>query len=373
MTKPHVLLIDDKPEATNLSNDIHVIPLNPLDHGFEKNLVENLAGADLVLLDQNLELDQKLTLAVRDGASFVGTLRSWARSADHPLPPLVIYTNQDEAFADEVPAVGAAVPLNGSFVGREARIAPALDVEWLINKDDDHAAAHVSSLAQAAQKLREVAGSDARISFNEAVAFLGLPTDVAWRNNALENIIKWTPPISEIGAVASNARGTTPVLKWLLHKVLPYPGLLVSDGYAAWSLGIELNDFQSLVGNQSEQPWVIELGQSIYRGAAHDLCQRRWWAAGIDMAGWKLREKGYDLNDFHAALETLAVPGLRSVPQDLVVVINADLEEVGLASVEETQRLYPPGWPKEALDPWIRRDEVDRDEVARAMTDQNER
>lgn len=372
MTHPTVLLIDDHPFEVPLPDEIDAVRLNPRDDNFGTALAAELAHVDLILLDQNLDREQILGLSALDGASFVGNLRSWARAHELALPPIVIYTSEYDAFCDEIPTLGPAVPLAGSFIGREARIAPALDVEWLIPKDQPRSVANIASLAQDCLLLNRAAG-DRRMSLNEIGRFLKIPSTLPWSEIASAQLAKWRPPISEAGDAPAGSRGATPVLRWLLHRVLPCPGLLVSDLYAAWSMGIEPADFAKLCDVPSEREWVQALQATRYDGAAKDLGARRWWAAGIDFMGWCLRERVEALNDFQAALDELAGAGIRRLSAaEQVVVVNGDLDEAGIVPVEDAVQIHPPGWPPEAIDPWMRRDEVAADAVAQTMVDPTE-
>ena len=290
MTHPTILLIDDEKQSVALPDNVDVIAVDPEDENFGAGLAAGLKKADLILLDQNLHLDQVLGLAALDGVSLVGNLRSWARAQDLILPPIVIYTSEDEAFADEIPTLGPAVPLEGSFIGREARIAPALDVEWLIPKGETNSVAHVASLAQDCLALR-LAAEDARMTLEEIGNFLKIPRELPWSEIASAHLAKWRPPISEAEGAPAGSRGATPVLRWLLHRALPCPGLLLSDLYAAWSMGINPADFVSLFDVPNNREWVQTLYAARYNGAAQDLTGRRWWAAGIDFLGWRLRER----------------------------------------------------------------------------------
>ena len=244
MTVPSILLIDDEPLVAELYKGAQVRALSPADANFGGDLAGALTEADLILLDHNLNLNQTLGLAASDGASLVGHLRSWARATDVPLPPIAIYTSADDAFSDETPVLGPAGPLDGSFVGRQARLAPALDVEWLISKVAEGAAENAIALAQDSLKLRQMAG-DGRMSLMETVRYLGLPAGPPWSEIAFAGIARWRPPISEAGAARLGARGTTATLRWLLHQILPCPGLLIPSQYAAWSLGVELDGFEA--------------------------------------------------------------------------------------------------------------------------------
>lgn len=112
--------------------------ISPEDGDLSEKLLARLNDASLILLDQKFNTKSApLSLTAPDGASFVSHLRSWSRSTGKFLPPIVLFTNENEAFAREIPAIGAALPLNGSFVGREHLLAPALDVEWIQHKAEE--------------------------------------------------------------------------------------------------------------------------------------------------------------------------------------------------------------------------------------------
>ncbi|MER9222978.1 hypothetical protein NKI48_29605 [Mesorhizobium sp. M0644] len=356
---------------TDLKKGAEVRALSPADANFGTDLSGAIRNADLILLDHNLHLDQGLGLTASDGASFVGHLRSWARANEVSLPPLVIYTSEDSAFSDETPALGPAVPLNGSFVGQEARIAPALDVEWLISKNLNGAVPSAIGLAEDSRRLRQNAG-DGRMSLEETAAYLTLPKDPAWSDIAFASIARWRPPISEPGTARAGARGTTAILRWLLHQVLPCPGLLVSNRYAAWSLGIELDGFKGAAKGGGND-FAKMLGAARYAGPGHALYSPRWWAAGIDFIGWQLRDQSYEKGGIQQAFDSMAGVGLHPLaPPEKVVVVNSDLEEEGLAAIDEAVEIYPPGWPAEALKLWMRRDEAANDAAAKSMIDPSE-
>lgn len=52
--------------------------------------------------------------------------------------------------------------------------------------------------------------------------------------------------------------------------------------------------------------------------------------------------------------------------------VNADLEEVGLTALENAIQIRPPGWPSQAVDPWMLREEVAKDPVAKTMVEPTE-
>lgn len=369
--KPRVLLVDDEPSSALLPDTVESVLLDPESEQFGAELATELSNVDLVLLDHNLHLPQELSIQARDGASFVGLLRSWARGSEPPLPPVAIYTSEYEAFADEIPAVGPAVPLGGGFIGREARVAPTLDVEWLIAKGRDDSLAHIEALAHACLSLRTIMGND-KASLAEIERFVGPPKEVDWAEIASAQLLNARPPISEPGGQSHGARGATPVLRWLLQRALPYPGLFISDLYAAWALGIDPGSLAALEKNM-ERDWVRDLFAARYSGPGERLFPRKWWAAGIDLVAWRLRNRAHDLDSLQIALDELGGPGLVLLEDtDQVVVLDIDLEEVGLARLDEAAQIHPPGWPAEAVEPWMRLDVIASEPLAQAMIDSSD-
>lgn len=373
---PKVLLIDDDEASIALlpsGSDSRI--LHPNDGGFGTHLEQELQTADLVLLDHNLALSGELSLMASDGASFVGHLRSWARKRRVTLPPLVIFTSEYDAFSQEVPSVGPAVPLGGSFEGHEARLAPTLDVEWLIAKDPVNSGQQISALARACIALRKIAEND-RASLSEIQRFLAPPAEAPWETIAAEHITRARAPVGEPESTHHDGtRGVTPVLRWLLHRALPYPGLFISDLHAAWTLGIEPASLPKIVERAANSNWTRELAGCIYTGPASELFSRRWWAAGVDFAAWQLRQESESMQSSpRAALTKLAGPDLDPAEgSEKVVVVDTDFNEQGFAPIEEAMQLHPPGWPAAAAEPWMRRDMILAEPLMQSMLDPTDR
>ncbi|MGZ2382847.1 hypothetical protein [Rhizobium brockwellii] len=372
--EPSILLIDDEASEALLPDNCKAMLLTPGDDRFSAKLPALLDEADLVLLDQNLALSNELSLTATDGASFVGHLRSWARSSSLKLPPLVIYTSEYEAFANELPEVGPAVPLGGSFIGQQARLAPALDVEWLVPKDSKDAHADILAIAMAFVDLQEVAGNE-KLSLAELERYLKVPTESAWSEIAAERVARARPPIGEptTGSL-EGTRGTTPILRWLLQRIIPYSGLLLSDLYASWTLGLEVESLDRLLLEESDSEWIKAIKESVYTGPASGLSARRWWAAGIDYAAWALRQECDKSGSLKATLAQLKAGGVYPLPvADQVVVVDLDFNEIGLEELDNAMQVHPPGWPAEANEPWMSCKLLEKEPLARTMLEPADR
>ncbi|MDR6789246.1 CheY-like chemotaxis protein [Sphingomonas sp. BE138] len=363
-----VLLIDDEASSHLLPAVVEPVLAKPNDASFTRIVTEALAHVDLVLLDHNLDLSPELSLTATDGPSLLGHLRSWARLTGNALPPVAIYTSEEEAYAAEVPAVGPAVPLAGSFVGREPQLAPVLDVEWLILKDAAFSKSTIVELAQASVRLKTVAGNG-RVSAAELAAYLCLPENALWNVSALEQLVRSRPPLTEPGKEGSDgSRGVAGVLRWILHRILPYPGLLMSDQYAAWTLGVGVDDLDNLL--IGDKDFNQDLATCVFKGPVANVFGRRWWAAGLNFMAWTMRSAVDEASDEAVALEQLTgTPINIRDSSGRVVGHDPDLREDEFIDLDDAVQLHPPGWPAEAIEPWIRRSEAQKEPLIWAMVD----
>lgn len=353
-----VWVIDDKmnrTEARTFVPQAHELAVSTHhDDDFSDRLQE---AWDLILIDENLGEDPGPTPTVFDGSSLVGWLRAEARRSGRQLPCVAIFTTQPDLFEKEVPAVGPARPLGGSFVGREAYLAPVLDVEWLFAKHGDDKATiitQIAALGEAHEDARAVLGVDGA-SFEEFVSFLRLPADAPWRQAALLSLERARPPISEPATGGDSFRGPVSAVRWLLQDTLPFPGAFLSDTHVAARLGVTAASLNRLVRDPTEQ-WAKDLQSSLYTGPGAALFDRRWWAAGIADASLAVRVAVRGGEDAQTALKRLS--GVQEVAmlrdQDPVAIVDRDLLDAGIAGAGSCVQLRPRGWPPQSGNPWMR-------------------
>ncbi|MGY3487947.1 hypothetical protein ACVW1C_005830 [Bradyrhizobium sp. USDA 4011] len=372
-----VLAIDDEHAALPslpARFDLEVIdPTGDDDAEFSKQLTAHVGSASVILIDHKFRDETpSLSMKAQDGASFVAHLRSWARTRRVKLAPLVMFTNQEDAFANEIPAVGASVPLGGSFRGREHRLAPTLDVEWIAFKDEKDIANRISSLALSYEEVRKASGSNG-VSLGEIEGLLRIPAGAIWTERAKEELQSARPPVNEMDPSAQESvRGSAQVIRWLCQRALSYPGMLMSDLFAAWSLGLTVHGFRALANAEAKTAWLEGLHQCRYQGLLHDFLGRRWWRAGIGQLVWQLEEVSARSATRESALAEVA-PGIKVGPlvpiSTHAVAWTDDFREDSIRPVDQLVQLHPPGWPAEAMEPWLPRSEIERDRTLRAMCD----
>lgn len=373
--KSLVLSIDDDESEVKplvpVSLSLQVI--DPNSEALAKSLADWLPKASLILLDQKFnENADPLSLKASDGSSFVAHLRSWSRRNKTALAPLVLFTNDAQSIENEIPSVGPAIPLDGSFEGKEHLFAPSLDVEWILFKVAEDASARIQQLVDGFVSACGVAGKNG-VSLHELEALLKLPADKDWTENAQAELRAARAPISQLDDNTDDPFGPTQALRWLCHRALPYPGFLFSDRYAAWALGISVEVFQSIAAMECATPWLNELKSAHYRGPLDQFLERRWWKAGIDYLVWELDNETLKQGSRERAWEVLA-PGSNVSriysTSGYVVSWTPDLNEQSISDINVCLPLKPPGWPAEALEPWVLKSDLDSNSVLRAMTEE---
>lgn len=353
-----VWVIDDKMTETEARSFVpqphELVVSTHHDDDFSDRLGEEW---DLILVDEDFGENPGSPPKVFDGSSLVGWLRAEARRSGRQLPCIAIFTTQPDLFSNEVPAVGPARPLGGTFVNREAFLAPVLDVEWLFAKNGDDKSMlvkQIAALAQAHEAARTTIGSDGA-SFEEFVSFLGLSQQAPWRHAALSSLERARLPISEAAMDGDTFRGPVSAVRWLLHDTLPFAGAFLSDTNVAARLGVTVATLDRLVRDPVEQ-WSQDLERCVYKGPAAALFGRRWWAAGIADASLVIRTAVRAGDSARLSIQVRS--GVQNIEmldyRDPVAVVDRDLLETGIEGAENCVQLRPRGWPPQVDEPWMR-------------------
>ncbi|WP_420135047.1 hypothetical protein [Rhodopseudomonas sp.] len=373
--KPVVLSIDDdEREVAPLVPDetLSLRVVDPNSESLPKQLAEWLPKVSLILLDQKFnENADPLSIKASDGSSFVAHLRSWSRRNKTALAPIVLFTNDADSLKNEIPSVGAAVPLEGSFEGKEHLLSPSLDVEWILYKIADDAPSKIQQLVDGFTTTQKAAGKNG-LSLEELENLLSIPSEKDWTANAKTELRAARAPISQLDEQTEDPFGPTQALRWLCHRALPYPGLVLSDLYAAWALGISPEALQSIGKLEATTSWLKELKNVEYVGPLQNFMGRRWWRAGIDYLVWELDKETQNQGSREKAWEAVA-PGANVSrvysTSGYVVTWTPELSEQCIADINICVQLKPPGWPAEALEPWILESDLENNAVLRAMTE----
>ena len=174
-------------------------------------------------------------------------------------------------------------------------------------------------------------------------------SDVQWRGVALDHILQARPPIHSVNAQTSGAS----ILRWFLHRVLPYPSFLTDLHWTATRLGVNADWLQGELATDSELKET--LADCQYSGVFEGFLGPRWWRAGV--AGIIA-----DLTDGQPFNRTALRDGIRRICSDEPIFLTEErpvlaidpkaMELLRVIEAEDAVRVSPDGWPTYADDAW---------------------
>jgi hypothetical protein len=296
---------------------------------------EDLKRANIVLIDQTLADwadagNFPLPNRPRTGSALAEVFRS--NLQDRPVP-FVLYSKDLDTLPGGWPQER-----------REYVLSRLSNLDWVFQKSANSAdlesiSIQVSELANAAEQLGD--WKLERPREEEMARFLGLSSEAPWIDSAWDGIRDAYPPLHEV----TQQRHTTVILRWLLHRILPYPTFLIDDRQLAASLSVQAD---SILGKALPEKLNVLLQGAEYKGACSKFLGRRWWRAGVEEAIWQgTSGKPFDrealadlLGAEQAALrldESIVAP---------VVTYGTDLRpENALVDISKTVRIQPDDWP----------------------------
>jgi hypothetical protein len=274
---------------------------------------------------------------VFDGIALAGVIRAAARNAELSRPIIALNTGHAGDFSDLPQEI------------REHAIARAHNLEWVFLKHGSRSkkstADRILELADAQARLPE--HWDARNGEQALLAILG------GRSEELGDVLDAWPPVREIG----RDTGGVAILRWLLHRILPYPCFLIDETYAAARLGVTVDSFRAAV--DAGTPFADAFAACRYGGILCRFDGPRWWRSRVETALWDVSASRVgpaafnDLNELACGqLEPIATP-------NGVVVLGSDyVPHQEPISPREAVRIHLDDWPPYAEDAWASREDV---------------
>jgi len=349
MTKPFVLHVDDEPDdLRSWRDEVSARGIFDLEicHPNEVNET-SLKNASLVLVDFKIE--------------------RWSERANAPalaLRPtngLALLALLQEAAFELAPTKPRAFALYTAVIQDVARelvhqphiVARAHNLEWIFEKNGagntlDDRVHRVHALAEAVASLpAEWPGDDSATAAAALHNWLGLRADSPWFDAAWRAVRRCRPPIHEF---AEHTLGTG-VVRWALHKILPYPTFVIDDAHLAARLRVSLESLRLAV--QSEGFRDV-FGAVEYTGQLRAFVGKRWWRAGIEHVLFEATaESPGDLGLLHEFLKA-KVPGLagETAPRLFPVLGRQFKTKDTLATEEQVIEIQPDDWPPFADEAW---------------------
>ena len=341
MSIPQILIVDDDPDRVRSSFGLAIAPEDAdivVRHPQEVTAVD-LSRCTLVAVDHFLEHwperdRQPLAMRPADGFALAAVLRS-QMTADGPAPAVAILTG-------DLPRLAGMLPLKAA----EHLLAWQHDIEWVFPKGDA-VAPRLVAMSKAVEQFRGVWSSPLELD-DIAVGWLDLQ-DVQWRGVALGHIIQTRPPIHAVGARTTGAS----ILRWFLHRVLPYPAFLTDIHSTATRLGVTAAWLETEL--QTDSGLSKQLSGCRYSGAFDDFSGPRWWRAGLaDMIAELSDGQPFDRTALQDGIRriTSVEPTFLTEEQPVLVVDPKTMEPARIVEVGKAVRISPDGWPFYADDAW---------------------
>jgi hypothetical protein len=157
------------------------------------------------------------------------------------------------------------------------------NLEWAFRRDDlttDDGTRHMALLAQAVRQLPDQWPPQQTDAEDQLFSMLGLTTPDEtsstqyWRDDARRDVLACRPPLHELSA---RSHGLA-LIRWLLHRILPYPCFLLDDLQLRARLRVDALDG----GNGVSGQLLEQIDPYSYNGTLTGFGGPRWWSAGIE-------------------------------------------------------------------------------------------
>ena len=341
MSIAQILIVDDDPDGVSHSIGLAIAPGDAdivIRHPEEVTAVD-VSRCTLVVVDHFLEHwperdMQCLSMKPADGFALAAVLRS-QMPADRPGPAVAILTG-------DLPRLAGVLPLKAA----EYLLAWQHDIEWVFPKGDA-VTPRLVAMSRGVEKFWGIWRSTLDLD-DIAVGWLDLQ-DVQWRGVALDHVLQTRPPIHSVSSQTTGAS----VLRWFLHRVLPYPGFLMDIHSTATRLGVTVAWLEMEL--QTDSGLSGQLSSCRYSGAFNDFWGSRWWRAG-------LAEMIAELSDRQPFNRIALQGGIRRITSvepiflteehPVLAVDPKTMEPTRVVEASKAVRISPDGWPFYADDAW---------------------
>ncbi len=337
--KPTILVIDDVVDDGNalrrLIGKAAAVKVKTPDSFTQTDLKD----ADLVLVDYELSewkgARTGLT-APPNGLALGSVVREQIGSlGGREVTGVALYSGQVDKISGSLPE-----EVRGFAVAR------LNNLEWVFEKQDQDAYGGVIALAAAVKGLPKTWPQDASKASAALHRFLGLDSKAPYFKTAKEDIDDAHPPIHEF----SRASHALAVVRWMAHRILPYPAFLTDRIGLAAQLRIHPDDLTRELGKKSKLTSALQ--RVSYSGALSALYGPHWWRSGVDNLIFEWTDGSGEFGPLRSTLSELNASRLEFFESDVVPIIDHTYRAKELAPVDSAIRLRPDDWPAFADDAW---------------------
>ena len=352
LEKPHILIVDDNVDEHSAIK----LLIEERDTGEVKILhprdvtEDDLKDAHLVLVDYHIDewierddLDE-ISLQPVDGLALSFLLRRRIHNTDFPPTAFALYTGKLEKLAS---------PLPPEY--REHALASINNLEWVFQKasstSQSRTAEQVIELAHSVLELpREWGIDEENRPMRNLCDLLGINYDNPKDAVLIEEIESCLPPIHELSEWSHGIA----VLRWILHKILPFPCFLLDKHRLAARFRLDYKQLETVL--QPDTPLMRAIEDCSYQGILKNFLGVRWWRTKIESFLWDITKgESSNIRTVQDAIRDIAEINLTaSSPSDYpIVCVNTNYQPLDdFYSIDECVRIRPDDYPAYADQAW---------------------
>lgn len=344
--KPKALFIDDNPEDLlnalrpawpDKLEDLEVLDPSEVVPSHFENVDACFVDFDLSEWHSRLDEEEGTSSCIatrpKDGHALIAVLRSYI-DKNHTATAFCMLTNRLGKVADGIP--NQRTPYTASR---------AHGYDWVLDKDEKRVLERIESVTDASNSLKYISKDNIRSVFDWLEPSR---TESGQHFESTELAIeRCRPPVHDFLEPAHSLV----VLRWLLHRVLPYPSFLIGTNVLAARLGVKPQLLPEL-----EEKWS-ELNACRYNGPGNMLFECRWWRPAVERllrattngqslnptAVWEAIQKNCSIEFSEGSKIEEAVPTL-----DPITLQFSDVKERS-----DCIEVRPDDWPEFADAPWM--------------------
>lgn len=347
-----VLFIDDEPDKyrDGLQGALEPLGLRAEVVHPDEVTKEHLAKCQLSLVDLKLTTwdppRNSICGYTTRGDALIPVLRSHIQKRYAPTA-FALLTNEPEDVASGI-AQERAPYVAGQLRG----------FEWMFSKLElDSNAEHIRALVEATRSLNDIDKEPQAIDIDDVADWLSAPKDATGERleATLLAIEQSRPPLHDI----RHTSHTIALLRWLLHRILPYPGLLVGEYEVACRLGMSFERWSQ--GVEREDGVFNALLEFQYAGPAREMFTRRWWRPYIE--DWLYQvTAGKSISPTAVRMALEDIPQTLSIGESIAdavpVVAKGTFQSYRIASRSDCVRVQPDDRPAFADAAWALKSDI---------------
>jgi len=343
--KPRILILDDHEDEIVLKRlkrahgRAKVSVLHPQEVEVEDLLETNLVLVDYQL-DNWLERDEASSVALQphDGLALASVLRRQIHSKRGTPVAFAIFTGHIQKLAG---------PLPDEY--RQHALARLNNLEWVFRKEKVNVN-QIIDLAAAVMKLP----AEWPIKPGKPIRQLANLLDIQQNHDdadlILQDVEACQPPVHEL---SEWSHGLV-ILRWLLHRILPYPCFLWTTRQLAARLRIDYDALRGQLNNRS--PLSAKLNGCKYNGILSDFLGVRRCRKKIERLLWQITEgNSSDIDAVRDSIKKIARASLpASSPSDHpIICLGSKFKPLRqFFSMDHAVRIRLDDWPPYADQAW---------------------